>query len=63
MKSNSNTHRFLKIIGSIVVICLVLTMLLHRTSNMLKYHVFTNPNDLENWDDHIQIAVLLKGKQ
>ena len=45
-----------------MVICVLLTVSLHKTSTALKYYMFSDPNTLEDWEDHIQIAILLKGK-
>ena len=44
-----------------MVICILLTVSLHKTSTALKYYMFSDPNTLEDWEDHIQIAILLKG--
>ena len=61
--SSSKKHRFFKIVSLVSLVCFILSISLHQTSNMLKNLMFTNPSDLEDWEDHIQIAVLLKGKK
>ena len=62
MKSKSNLYKFCKIVIYVMVICILLTVSLHKTSTALKYYMFSDPNTLEDWEDHIQIAILLKGK-
>ena len=35
---------------------------LRHTSNVLYDFMFTDPSSMVDWDDHIQIAIVLKGK-
>ena len=44
-----------------IVICIILTVFLQEISNSIKYSMFSDPNDLQEWDDHIQIVMVLKG--
>ena len=58
-------HQRLKIIRCIILTLAVSFMLLvtlHHTSKALRDFMFSDPEDLVDWDDHIQIAVLLKGE-
>ena len=60
-KSTKNKKIF-NIVLSVIVICIVLSVALHQTSQILRTYMFTNPEDIEEWDDHIQIAIILRGK-
>ena len=44
-----------------IVACIILTVFLQDISNTMKYSMFSDPNDLQEWDDHIQIVMVLKG--
>ena len=44
-----------------IVACIILTVFLQDISNTIKYSMFSDPNDLQEWDDHIQIVMVLKG--
>ena len=44
-----------------IVACIILTVFLQEISNTIKYSMFSDPNDLQEWDDHIQIVMVLKG--
>ena len=58
-------HKRLKIIRCTILslsISFMLFMSLQQTSNVLRDFMFSNPKNLVDWDDHVQIAVLLKGK-
>ena len=35
---------------------------LRHTSNVMYDFMFTDPSGMVDWDDHIQIAIVLKGK-
>ena len=68
MKFNSNISTFsftfkrkCKNVVFMTVICIILTLFLQEISNTIKYSMFSDPNDLEEWDDHIQIVMVLKG--
>ena len=50
-----------KFLTSVSVICIILVTTLHISSNNFKYSIFKDPGDLEDWQDHIQIIILLKG--
>ena len=44
-----------------IVASIILTVFLQEISNTIKYSMFSDPNNLEEWDDHIQIVMVLKG--
>ena len=44
-----------------IVACIILTLFLQDISNTIKYSMFSDPSDLQEWDDHIQIVMVLKG--
>ena len=44
-----------------IVASIILTVFLQEISNTMKYSMFSDPNDLQEWDDHIQIVMVLKG--
>ena len=44
-----------------IVACIILTVFLQDISNTIKYSMFSDPSDLQEWDDHIQIVMVLKG--
>ena len=44
-----------------IVACIILAVFLQDISNTIKYSMFSDPNDLQEWDDHIQIVMVLKG--
>ena len=50
-----------KFLTSVSVICIILVTTLHISSNSFKYSIFKDPGDLEDWQDHIQVIILLKG--
>ena len=50
-----------KFLTSVSVICIILVTTLHISSNSFKYSIFKDPKDIEDWPDHIQIIILLKG--
>lgn len=57
-------HQRLKIIRCTILSLSVSFMFffsLHHTSNVLRDFMFSDPKSLVDWDDHVQIAVLLKG--
>jgi hypothetical protein len=58
-------HQRLKIIRCVILTLSVSFMVfvsLRHTSNVLYDFMFTDPSSMVDWDDHIQIAILLKGK-
>ena len=59
---SSKTNKIIRNVCVVSVICIISIVSLHKTSNMFKNAMFTHPNKLEEWDDHIQIAMILKGK-
>ena len=65
MKSHYNEHQRIKIIRCVLISILLgflLVVSLHQTSEHLRNYMFSQPEDLEEWEDHIQIAILLRGK-
>ena len=58
-------HQRLKIIRCVILTLSVSFMVfvsLRHTSNVLYDFMFTDPSSMVDWDDHIQIAIVLKGK-
>ena len=58
-------HQRIKIIRCVLVSILfgfLLVVSLHQTSEHMKNYMFSPPEELEEWEDHIQIAILLRGK-
>ena len=60
-----NEHQRIKIIRCVLISILfgfLLVVSLHQTSEHMKNYMFSKPEELEEWEDHIQIAILLRGK-
>ena len=58
-------HQRIKIIRCVLISILfgfLLVVSLHQTSEHMKNYMFSPPEELEEWEDHIQIAILLRGK-
>ena len=64
MKNYQQEHRRIKVLRCIlisVLIAFLLVLSLHQTSQHMKNYMFSQPEDLQEWEDHIQIAILLRG--
>ena len=61
MKKLYHRRVFLKYIVTSSVVSLVILISLHKTRQAFRDFVFTDPQDLHEWEDHIQIAVVLNG--
>ena len=64
MKNYSQEHQRIKVLRCILISVLlgfILVLSLHQTSQHLKNYMFSNAEDLLESENHIQIAILLRG--